>query len=111
MPYWCLAADLVAKINGTWGGIDTELTPDAQKACAFWPQHREGHNRYPEGGNEVFADCSVSFCKVQTMCQFTTWGEGRAFWFYQSLADMTADPGLIQDINVTWGLKWSHADQ
>jgi type II secretory pathway pseudopilin PulG len=34
MPYWCLAADLVAKINGTWGGIDTDLPAQAQAAPA-----------------------------------------------------------------------------
>jgi prepilin-type N-terminal cleavage/methylation domain-containing protein len=110
-PYWCLAADLVAKINGSWGGIDTDLPMDAQTACRSIPQHREGHNPYPEGGNEVFADCSASFCKVQTMSQFTTWGTDRQFWFYQSLADMTTEPGLIEDINVNWGLKWSAANQ
>jgi prepilin-type N-terminal cleavage/methylation domain-containing protein len=110
-PYWCLAADLVAKINDAWGGIDTDLPTAAQTACKYIPQHREGNNRYPEGGNEVFADCSASFNKVQTMCQFTTWGGERQFWFYQNLADMTADSGLIEDINVTWGLKWTAADQ
>ena len=66
-PYWCLAADLVAKINGTWGGIDTDLPADCQIACQFIPQHRSGSHRYPSGGNEVFADGSASFCKVQTM--------------------------------------------
>jgi prepilin-type N-terminal cleavage/methylation domain-containing protein len=110
-PYWCMAADLVAKINGTWGGIDTDLPLDCETACLSIPQHRDGRNPYPEGGNEVFVDCSVSFCKVQTMCQFTTWGAERQFWFYQNLADMTQDEGLIQDINVTWGLKWSSANQ
>jgi prepilin-type N-terminal cleavage/methylation domain-containing protein len=109
--YWCLAADLVAKINGTWGGIDTDLPADAQTACQSIPQHREGRNPYPEGGNEVFADGSARFCKVQTMCQFTTWGTDRQFWFYQSLADMATEPGLIQDINVTWGLLWNTSNE
>ena len=38
LPYWCLAADLVAKINGTWGGIDTSLPAGCQQACTFIPQ-------------------------------------------------------------------------
>jgi prepilin-type N-terminal cleavage/methylation domain-containing protein len=112
-PFWCLASELILKIGTTWGTPDTDLSPQVQTAYTYLPQHREGKNPYPEGGNEVFADGSVSFCKVQTMYQFTTWGTGnsRQLWFYQSLADMATDPGLIQDINVTWGLKWSIADQ
>jgi len=106
-PYWCLAADLVAKINGAWGGIDTDLPAVAQAACKFIPQHRDGSAPWPQGGNEVFADGSAQFCKVQTMHQFTTWGSGRNFWFYQDLSDIT-DAATLQYIN---GLKWSAADQ
>lgn len=107
MPYWCLAADLVAKIQGTWGGIDPDLPPDCEAACAYIPQHRSGHNRYPEGGNEVFVDGSVQFCKVETMYQFTTWGAERNFWFYQRLNDIT-QPFVLNYIQT---LKWSRADQ
>jgi prepilin-type N-terminal cleavage/methylation domain-containing protein len=109
LPYWCLAAELIMKIGNTWGNPDTDLCPPAQAADAYVPQHREGNNPYPEGGNEVFADGSVSFCKVQTMYQFTEWG-GEQFWFYQSLADLARYPGLIQDMNL-WGLQWSMANQ
>ena len=106
-PYWCLAADLVTKINGVWGAPDTDLPAAAQTACKLLPQHREGHLRYPEGGNEVFADCSARWCKVQTMYQFTTWGGGRQFWFYQSLADITS-PATLATIK---NLQWTTADQ
>jgi prepilin-type N-terminal cleavage/methylation domain-containing protein len=98
-PYWCLAADLVAKINGVWGSVDADLPPVAQTACHYIPQHREGNQRYPEGGNEVFADGSAKFCPVQSMYQFTTWGAGtRQFWFYQALTDIT-DPATLQYIS------------
>jgi prepilin-type N-terminal cleavage/methylation domain-containing protein len=105
-PYWCLAADLVAKINGAWGGIDTDLPTGCQPACKFMPVHRSGHP-YPAGGNEVFADGSVQWCKVQTMAQLTTWGSGRNFWFYQNLADIS-DPSALSYINT---LKWTSANQ
>ena len=106
-PYWCLAADLVAKINGTWGAIDTDLPAGCWPAFQFIPQHRTGSHHYPSGGNEVFADGSASFCKVQTMYQFTTWGTGRNFWFYQSLADIST-PSVLTYINT---LQWTSADQ
>ena len=109
MPYWCLAADMVAKINGAWGGIDTDLPPAAQTACKFFPQHREGNHPYPEGGNEVFADGSTRFCPVTTMYEFTSWSASgtRRFWFYQSLADIT-DPAVLKTIAA---LKWTPANQ
>jgi prepilin-type N-terminal cleavage/methylation domain-containing protein len=104
-PYWCLAADLVAKINGAWGSIDTDLPTGCYAACQYIPQHRSGHP-YPAGGNEGFADGSAGFSKVQTMAQFTTWGTGRQFWFYQSTADMTA-----AEVATTASLMWTSANQ
>lgn len=105
--YWCLAADLVAKINGAWGGIDTDLPAGAQPACKFIPVHRAGSHMYPAGGNEVFADGSVQFYKVQTMYQFTTWGTGRNFWFHQDLTDILT-PSTSTLIN---SLMWMPSDQ
>ena len=111
-PYWCLAADLIEKVGGVWGAPDPDLPAQAQQAGKFVPQHREGNQAYPEGGNEVFADGSASFCKVQTMYQFTTWMPGgRSLWFYQSLADMVSYPNLIEEINNNWNLKWTPSDQ
>jgi prepilin-type N-terminal cleavage/methylation domain-containing protein len=101
-PYWCLAADLVVKINGKWGGIDTLAPLPVQASMETWPPHREGTNAVPTGGNEVFADGSASWCQVTTMCQFTTWNIDYKFWFYQSLADIT-NPGTLATINE---LKW-----
>jgi prepilin-type N-terminal cleavage/methylation domain-containing protein len=111
MPFWCLAAELIMKIPPGWGNPDPDLSPQAQIADKFVPQHREGNNRYPEGGNEVFADGSARFCKVQTMYQFTTWDAAeRHLWFYQSLADIT-DQSLLDEINGSWNLKWSTSDE
>jgi len=108
MPYWCLAADLVAKINGTWGGVDSDIPAPAQAACKFIPQHRGGNAPWPQGGNEVFADGSAQYCRVQTMYQFTTWtGSGRNMWFYQSLNDIST-PSTLQYIST---LRWTAADQ
>jgi hypothetical protein len=108
MPYWCLAADLIMKFNGVWGSVDTDLPAAAQSACKYIPQHREGSARYPEGGDEVFVDCSARFCPVSTMCQFTTWTPStRKLWFYQSVADIT-DPTTLETIN---SLKWQSSDE
>jgi hypothetical protein len=108
MPYWCLAADLVAKINGVWGGVDTDLPEQAATACKFIPQHRSGSRPYPEGGNEVFVDGSAKFYPVTSMYQFTSWDTtGRQFWFYQSLNDITDAASLAECAT----LKWKSTDQ
>jgi len=88
--YWCLAADLVAKINGTWGGSESLITvPSIVASYKFWPPHRKGNARNPDGGNEVFADGSAQWCKIETMYAFTTWTGANKFWFYQNPADFS----------------------
>jgi prepilin-type N-terminal cleavage/methylation domain-containing protein len=87
-PYWCLAADLVVKINGTWGGTESLIATNFQAIEKTWPPHREGTNAVPAGGNEVFVDGSASWCTVGTMHNFTTWTAANEMWFYQSEADL-----------------------
>jgi prepilin-type N-terminal cleavage/methylation domain-containing protein len=101
-PYWCLAADLVVKINGKWGGIDTLAPLPVQDSMETWPPHREGTNAVPTGGNEVFADGSASWCRVETMHQFTTWNIDYIFWFYQNTDDLTASEKSLMNT-----LSWS----
>lgn len=101
-PYWCLAADLVAKINGTWGGTESLVSPGLHPFYQSLPPHREGTNAIPVGGNELFVDGSACWCRVQTMHNFTSWTSVNQMWFYQSLADMSF--GAQIEINT---LRWT----
>jgi len=104
-PYWCLAADLVAKINGTWGGSEALITvPAIDATYKYWPPHRNGNLRSPQGGNEAFVDGSASWCKVETMYQFTTWTTANKLWFYQKTDDLS--PTSMAAIST---LKWNPA--
>ena len=106
-PYWCLAADLVAKINGKWGGSEALITvPTINAAFKYIPPHRQGTNAYPAGGNEVFADGSASWCQVTTMHQFTTWTAANELWFYQNTDDITTNGALALTVKA---LKWNPA--
>ena len=111
-PYWCLAADLVARIDNKWGGTEGPggtgmiTAPTIDAAYKYIPPHRAGNHLYPAGGNEVFADCSASWYRVETMCRFTTWTTVNKFWFYQNTADITS-PYQLAIINST--LKWNPA--
>jgi len=101
-PYWCLAADLVAKINGTWGGSEVQITvPQIDATYKFWPPHKKGNAKYPDGGNEVFADGSANWCKIETMSQFTTWTANNAneMWFYQDPTDLDTTPAETLTVN------------
>ena len=102
-PYWCLAADMVAKISGTWGGTETAITlPDIDASYKFIPPHRRGNKAYPDGGNEVFVDGSANWNKVETMYQFTSWTANNELWFYQRTTDLTpAQQSLVAN------LKWN----
>jgi prepilin-type N-terminal cleavage/methylation domain-containing protein len=99
-PYWCLAADLVAKINGTWGGSEALVTaPPIVASYKFWPPHKKGNAKYPDGGNEVFADGSANWNKIETMSQFTTWTAANELWFYQDPTDLDTTPAQTLTIN------------
>jgi prepilin-type N-terminal cleavage/methylation domain-containing protein len=104
MPYWCFAADLVAKIDGTWGGSEALITsPDIDKSYKYWPPHRGPNHLSPAGGNEVFVDGSARWYPVATMYAFTTWTTANTLWFYQSTADIT-EPAILDVIS---RLKWN----
>lgn len=103
MPYWCLGADMVAKINDTWGGSEALITsPDIDAAYKFIPPHKRGNHRYPDGGNEVFADGSASWYKIETMSRFTTWTAENELWFYQRTAEFTTAASLADLKTLLW---------
>jgi prepilin-type N-terminal cleavage/methylation domain-containing protein len=90
-PYWALGADAICNYNrnGNWNG---QKDPDVadQNFTAYMPPHMN-HNK-PAGGNEVFADGSATWCKWQTMYEFSDWGNSYLFW-YQSSQDF--EPSLM----------------
>ena len=102
--YWCIAADLMAKINGTWGGSEGLVTdPTIVASYKFWPPHRRAKCQYPDGGNEVFVDGSASWNKIETTHQFTSWTSANEMWFYQRTDEITGF-GAQGELN---SLKWT----
>jgi prepilin-type N-terminal cleavage/methylation domain-containing protein len=103
-PYWCLAADLDAKINDVWGSSEAQITsPVIDATYKFWPPHKRGNAHYPDGENEVFADGSVQWCKIETTYRFTTWTGNNLLWFYQDTSDLSVAASFLQS------LKWNPA--
>lgn len=87
--YWCLAADLMAKIGGSWGGTETLVTaPTIVASYKSWPPHKRAHAPFMDGGTEVFVDGSASWEKVETMHNFTSWTSANEMWFYQRMDDL-----------------------
>jgi prepilin-type N-terminal cleavage/methylation domain-containing protein len=105
--YWCLAADLMGKINGSWGGSESLVTaPTIVSSYQYWPPHKRSHAPYMDGGNEVFVDGSASWERVETMHAYTTWTGLNEMWFYQRTDEITAF-GQISEVN---SLKWANGN-
>jgi prepilin-type N-terminal cleavage/methylation domain-containing protein len=76
---WMLAADLVLSVAANqWTDPGATSLNDGTVSL---PAHHKG--QMPAGGNELFADGSVSWVKAGTMMNLYTPESDRMFWWYQ----------------------------
>jgi prepilin-type processing-associated H-X9-DG protein len=91
MPGWALAADTASKIDGAWGG-------GRATAYADMPSHKLKNSILPEGGNQLYADGSVSWANFYDMYYLHSWSGGatRIFYFYQKdLGGLVPDSRIV----------------
>jgi len=74
-PSWTLAADVVAYTT-SWGAN---------------PVHKRKNAGFPDGGNQLICDGSVSWVKVERMYEITGWGN-MAYWWYFYQDDLSTIP-------------------
>jgi prepilin-type N-terminal cleavage/methylation domain-containing protein len=90
-PYWALAADANIKMGNNWAGSSVSTSDPRYFVYANIPPHANAGQ--PAGGNEVFCDGSVSWCKFNTMHHLTAWsgqyGFSAVYW-YQDPSDFDA---------------------
>jgi type II secretory pathway pseudopilin PulG len=100
-PHWTLAADMVMKINSSWGGIES----GREFVYSNMPQHRNGSSMVPSGGNQVFADGSARWCRFEKMYYFTTWNTdgSRLAFFEQDISDLDSrfTPSILNNLRAS----------
>jgi len=64
-PGWAMAAEDIMYDGSAWTTV-----------------HRRGGTLYPDGGNHLFADGSVSWIKVERMYKITTYDTGNHIWYF-----------------------------
>jgi prepilin-type N-terminal cleavage/methylation domain-containing protein len=98
---WCLAADSICKIDGTWGSPQGTGRDDV--IYSNTPQHH-GKLNLPIGGNEAFTDGSARWIKFQTMYYLTTWTTdgSRIYYFYQDDLPATMTPAVLAQLKARY---------
>jgi hypothetical protein len=94
-PHWVLAADMVMKNEGAWGG-------NARGIFDRVPPHTSGSSKIPVGGNQVYVDGSAEWIRAQKMFFLHSWDlGGRISYFYQRSDDF--DPAFLTAFNSAAG--------
>jgi prepilin-type N-terminal cleavage/methylation domain-containing protein len=94
-PHWVLAADAVVETENGWGQPD----PTHVGVYDNLPPHKGPLSAFPMGGNEVFADGSAQWIKIEKMRFLTTWDTAnRKCYFYQDSVDFPPGP-LVNLLN------------
>jgi prepilin-type N-terminal cleavage/methylation domain-containing protein len=103
-PYWVLAADEMVRDQAAgWGSAAIGNEP--ANAWLDLPSHRNSSGTAPSGGNELFADGSVSWFDARTMYLFHQYNGAnnhvRQFFWYQDSTDFGEGASPISAANLT----------
>jgi len=83
-----LSPVLLSRAKATWVIASEDIYFDGTSWSA---PHRRPKTNFPDGGNELTASGSVSWAKVETMCEITTYSTSTRLWyFYQE--DLSSIP-------------------
>jgi prepilin-type N-terminal cleavage/methylation domain-containing protein len=102
-PHWCLAADVVVKVDNEWGKVPTDPNLEPELYVSL-PGHRKGSAIYPAGANEVFCDGSARWCVAEDLRFLQTFRvTDRFFYFYQDKKDFSGT--LAAKVDVVGNMK------
>jgi prepilin-type N-terminal cleavage/methylation domain-containing protein len=79
---WVLASDTMVKISGGWVATGTDAT-DPTSGWYGLPAHRGSVANKPLGGNQLYADSSVKWTKIEKTINFYSPSTTRQFFWFQ----------------------------
>jgi prepilin-type N-terminal cleavage/methylation domain-containing protein len=86
-PHWVLAADALIKIGSLWAEQGVAQTDPRYFIYANSPPHKKG--RSPSGGNQVYADGSAGWRKIDLWYRFATragaFGTTDTYWAQETV--------------------------
>jgi prepilin-type N-terminal cleavage/methylation domain-containing protein len=76
-----LSPVLLTRAKARWVLASEDIFYDGSTSTWSSP-HRRIKSPFPDGGNELCADASVSWAKIETMCAITTYSASTRLWYF-----------------------------
>jgi prepilin-type N-terminal cleavage/methylation domain-containing protein len=105
--WWVLAADSILKIGNQWSSQATaSASGEVKTEYGSVPPHTKVGGA-ADGGNELFADGSVKWCKANTMYNFNSYASGAAggnvnvYWFQEMPGLTPSEDRALSSLKLT----------
>jgi prepilin-type N-terminal cleavage/methylation domain-containing protein len=93
--YASLSPVKLSRSKGSWVLATEDIVYDG---TSWSKQHRKNKSAYPSGGNELTADGSVSWVKIERMYEITTYDTDAHLWYFYQEDTSTIPPADLAQL-------------